>query len=75
MFHLSKDETFIKYVFVNMMTIFKQTIENIDLTRAKSEASVYLLLIIKAKILKLLTESHDQEAKEIFKSLLDILAE
>ena len=61
MFHLPKDETFIncKYVFVNMMTIFKETIEYIDLTRAKSEASVYLLLIIKAEILKLLTESHD----------------
>ena len=59
MFHLSKDETFIKYVFVNMVTIFKETIEYIDLTRAKSEASVYLLLIIQAKILKLLTESND----------------
>ena len=55
MFHLPKDETF-KYVFMNMMSIFKETIEYIDLTRAKSEASVYLPLIIKAKIiLNLLT--------------------
>ena len=54
-FHLSKDET-LKYVFVTVMTTFKETIEYIDLTRAKSEASVYLLLIIKAKIiLNLLT--------------------
>ena len=42
MFHLSKDET-LKYVFVTVMTTFKETIEYIDLTRAKSEASVYLL--------------------------------
>jgi len=56
MFHLSEDETFIKYVFVNMMTMFKEAIEYIDLTWAKSEASVYLLLITKAKIiLNLLT--------------------
>ena len=50
MFRLSKDETF-KYVFVTVMTTFKETIEYIDLTRAKSEASVYLLLMIKAKII------------------------
>ena len=55
MFHLSKDETF-KYVFVTVMTTFEETIEYIDLSRAKSEASVYLPLIIKAKIiLNLLT--------------------
>ena len=52
MFHLSKDEIF-KYVFLNMRTIFKETIEYIDLTKPKSEASVYFLLIIKAKILNL----------------------
>ena len=50
MFHLSKDETF-KYVFVTVMTTFKETIDYIDLTRAKSEASVYILLMIKAKII------------------------
>ena len=50
MFHLSKDETF-KYVFVTVMTTFEETIEYIDLSRAKSEASVYLLLMIKAKII------------------------
>ena len=54
MFHLSKDETF-KYIFVTMRTVFEETIEYIDLTRAKSEASVYLLLIINAKFLNLLT--------------------
>ena len=52
MFPLSKDEIF-KYVFLNMMTIFKEIIEYIDLTKAKSEASVYFLLITKAKILNL----------------------
>ena len=54
MFYLSKDETF-KYIFVAMMTIFEETIEYIDLTRAKSKASVYLLLIIKETFLNLLT--------------------
>ena len=55
MFHLYKDET-LKYIFVTMMTIFEETIEYTDLTRAKSKASVYLLLIIKEKIiLNLLT--------------------
>ena len=41
MFHLYKDETF-KYVFVTVMTTFKETIEYIDLTRAKSDASVHV---------------------------------
>ena len=49
-FTFLNSETF-KYVFVTVMTTFKETIEYIDLTRAKSEASVYLLLIIKAKII------------------------
>ena len=42
-------------------------INNIDLARAKSEASIYILLI-KATNFKLINLSHD---KEILKSLLD----
>ena len=54
------------------MTTFKETIEYIDLTRAKSEASVYLLLKIKAKIiLNLSTQSHDKEVKEIQSNLFN----